>query len=111
MAFTESNLSALQGTANSLFSVGGFIGCFASVWLNERRGRRWSIFVGCVLSALGSGISAGSVNIAMFIVGRFVVGLGVGHLLVLIPLYQSEIAPHTHRGLFVGLHGVMLCVG
>jgi hypothetical protein len=33
------------------------------------------------------------------------------NLLVMIPLYQSEVSPHTHRGLFVGLHGVMLCVG
>lgn len=104
-------MAALQGTINALFSVGGFIGCFMSVWLNESKGRLWGIFAGCVLSALGSALAAGSVHIAMFIVARFITGLGVGHLLVLIPLYQSEIAPHTHRGLFVGLHGVMLCVG
>jgi MFS family permease len=111
MGFNESNTSTLQGTANALFSVGGFVGCYASVFVNERKGRLAGIFVGCVLDIIGSALSAGAVQIAMFIVGRFVVGLGVGFLLVLVPLYESEITPHDKRGLLVGLHGVMLCVG
>ncbi|GFZ44445.1 hypothetical protein JCM24511_02167 [Saitozyma sp. JCM 24511] len=111
MGFNESNTSTLQGLANALFSVGGFVGCYASVFVNERKGRLAGIFVGCVLDIIGSALSAGAVQIAMFIVGRFVVGLGVGFLLVLVPLYESEITPHNKRGLLVGLHGVMLCVG
>lgn len=34
-----------------------------------------------------------------------------GALVALIPLYQSEIAPPRIRGLLVGSHGVMICVG
>lgn len=30
---------------------------------------------------------------------------------MLVPLYQSEIAPPRIRGLLVGMHGVMICVG
>lgn len=111
MGLDKSNTDTLLGTINALFAIGGFLGCLASVQINERWGRLAGIFAGCVLDIVGSAICAGSVNIAMFIVGRFVVGLGVGFLLVLVPLYESEIAPADHRGLLVGLHGVFLCIG
>jgi MFS family permease len=32
-------------------------------------------------------------------------------MVVLIPLYQSEIAPPRIRGLLVGIHGIMICIG
>src|ERR1700761_9566868 len=32
-------------------------------------------------------------------------------MVVLIPLYQSEIAPPRIRGFLVGMHGVLICVG
>lgn len=34
-----------------------------------------------------------------------------GSIVVLIPLYQSEIAPPRIRGLLVGIHGIMICIG
>jgi MFS family permease len=34
-----------------------------------------------------------------------------GALVTLVPLYQSEIAPPKIRGLLVGMHGVLICVG
>ena len=47
----------------------------------------------------------------MFIFFRFVTGWGIGALVALVPLYQSEISPPKIRGLLVGMHGVLLCVG
>lgn len=35
----------------------------------------------------------------------------LGALVALVPLYQSEIAPPRTRGMLVGAHGVMICVG
>lgn len=63
----------------------------------------------------------------MYLVFRFITGLGVGKLsplllstavadfttgalLALVPLYQSEISPPKIRGFLVGIHGVMLCL-
>ena len=34
-----------------------------------------------------------------------------GALFALVPLFQSEIAPHTARGLLVGTHGIMISLG
>ncbi|KAL1966953.1 hypothetical protein VTN77DRAFT_3697 [Rasamsonia byssochlamydoides] len=59
----------------------------------------------------GGGLQAGSVNIAEYIVMRFITGIGIGALVVLVPLYQSELAPPKIRGLLVGMHGVCICIG
>lgn len=47
----------------------------------------------------------------MFLVARFLNGIGVGMINVTVPIYQSEISPAQHRGTLVGQHGFMLCVG
>jgi MFS family permease len=38
-------------------------------------------------------------------------GFGVGMVNVITPLYQSEIAPAKSRGVMVGSHGFVLCIG
>lgn len=37
--------------------------------------------------------------------------LTLGMMLVMIPLYQSEISPPHSRGLMVGIHGICITVG
>lgn len=49
-----------------------------------------------------------SVDIPMFVVARFIMGFGIGVLVTLVPLYQSEVSPPESRGLMVGLHGVLI---
>jgi MFS family permease len=51
------------------------------------------------------------VAVSMYIVMRFITGVGIGALVTLVPLYQSEISPPAIRGLLVGMHGVLICVG
>ena len=46
--------------------------------------------------------------VQMFIVARFIMGFGIGILVTLVPLYQSEVSPPESRGLMVGLHGVLI---
>jgi MFS family permease len=53
-----------------------------------------------VLSAVGCGFANG---IAMFIVARFLGGLGIGISTVAAPLYISEISPPAYRGRLAGM--------
>jgi MFS family permease len=62
----------------------------------------------CVISAA---IQAGSVHVAMFLVGRLVNGFGVGLMNSVIPLFQSEISPTAQCGRLVGFHGFILVAG
>ncbi|OQV11333.1 hypothetical protein CLAIMM_15186 [Cladophialophora immunda] len=108
---TASNATQLEGAINALFQVGGLFGSLSSLWIPDKIGRRRALFIGGTFSLVGSALQTGSVDVAMFIVARFITGIGVGALVGLVPLYQSEVSPTNLRGFLVGLHGVMICIG
>jgi MFS family permease len=60
---------------------------------------------------IGSAVQASAVNIPMLLVFRFINGLGVGMLLVVTPMYLSELSPPQTRGFLVGQHGAFLAIG
>lgn len=100
----HADLCGLSG----VYAAGGAIGCIFNMWSAEALGRRRSIQLGCLISIVGATIMTASVNIPMFIVSRFIMGFGIGVLVTLVPLYQSEVSPPESRGLMVGLHGVLI---
>ena len=104
----ESYTNVILGAINGVYAAGGAFGCVFNMWSAEALGRRRSIQLGCLISIVGAGLMTGIVNIAMFIVSRFIMGFGIGILVTLVPLYQSEVSPPESRGLMVGLHGVLI---
>lgn len=73
---TAPNANQLLGAMNALFYIGGIVGGFLAGFLSDRYGRRFTVLFGAVITLIGTVLTAGSVNIAMFIVFRVVVGLG-----------------------------------
>ncbi|KAK5100049.1 hypothetical protein LTR70_008011 [Exophiala xenobiotica] len=108
---TRSNAANLMGAINGLFQAGGLVGALSCGSCADWLGRRKAILIASVTSVVGGALQAGSVSIGMYIAMRFVTGLGIGALVALVPLYQSEVSPPKMRGLLVGMHGVLLCVG
>ncbi|KIW15772.1 hypothetical protein PV08_05822 [Exophiala spinifera] len=108
---TRSNASDLTGTINGVFQAGGFIGTLSCLGTADWLGRRKALLAAAALTVLGGALQAGSVNIGMYIVMRAITGVGIGALVTLVPLYQSEIAPPKIRGLLVGMHGTMIGTG
>ncbi|ODV65356.1 general substrate transporter [Hyphopichia burtonii NRRL Y-1933] len=96
---------------NGLFSGGGLLGCLLAGHFSEQFGRKRAIFITCMISILGSIIMTASVNIAMLFVARFIAGVSIGMIVFLVPLWQTEIAPASVRGLLVGMHGTMNIAG
>ena len=72
---TASNSPQLLGAMNALYYVGGVFGTFYSSYAADRWGRRNASIQAQVVLAIAGAIQAGSVHIAMFIVGRFLAGL------------------------------------
>ena len=56
----------------------GLVSTFGASYVTKRRGRRASIMVGAASFFLGGAVNAAAVNIAMLIVGRMLLGFGVG---------------------------------
>jgi sugar porter (SP) family MFS transporter len=100
-----------MGAMNGLFQAGGLFGVLTAGWQADKFGRCKAIFIATCITIVGSALQAGSVHIGMFLAARFITGFGVGGLVMLIPLWQSEVAPPFSRGLLVGLHGVSILIG
>ncbi|KAI6716031.1 hypothetical protein JHW43_001415 [Diplocarpon mali] len=94
-----------SGLIVGLLSIGTLVGCLVAGPFANRYGRKWCIPVWSMVFMLGVVIqmAMGSgkwVGIAM---GRWVAGLGVGGLSVLVPLYMSETSPVPVRGAVVSI--------
>lgn len=100
--------NAILGAINGVYAAGGAFGCLGNMYTAEKFGRRRSIQIGCIISIISATLMTASVDIPMFIVSRFFMGFGIGMLVTLVPLYQSEVSPPESRGLMVGLHGVLI---
>ncbi len=93
----------LHGWAMSSALWGTVLGALAGNLPTDRFGRRYtlvSIGVLYLVSAVWSGLAWGPYS---FMVARFIGGVGVGVSTVVAPLYISEIAPASKRGLLAGL--------
>ncbi|KAK6371786.1 hypothetical protein LTS17_008609 [Exophiala oligosperma] len=99
------------GAANGLYAGGGLIGSLCLHWSINKFGRRPTIQVLCVVAIISAILQGAAVHIAMFLVGRFLNGLGVGAIDVAVPLYQSELSPAKQRGRMVGSHGFLVVCG
>lgn len=103
--------TSILGAVNGVFLAGGAIGCWSLAWLADTFGRRICIQIICGICVVSAALQCGSVHIAMLLVGRLLNGFGIGMFNCIVPTYQSEISPAKQRGLLVGLHATMGCVG
>jgi MFS family permease len=87
------------------------MGALFESWTADRFGRVRTLQMLCALAVISSAIQGGAAHIAMFLVGRFLNGVGVGALLALVPVYMVEISPAATRGLLVGSHGFFIVSG
>lgn len=97
--------------ANGLFAGGGIIGASFIFLILNALGRRVSIHIVCALAIISAAIQGGSVDIGMFLFGRFLNGVSVGMMQVTVPIYQSELSPAVQRGRMVGAHGILVVCG
>ncbi len=109
LAFDSSLFVSSFNIASMLLGCG--MGAFYSSWLSDRFGRRTMLMVAAVLfivSAAGSGIAYSSDE---FILYRFIGGLAVGSVSVLVPMYIAEIAPAHYRGAYGTLQQFGIILG
>ncbi|XP_072994698.1 sugar transport protein 14-like [Typha latifolia] len=89
----------------------GLVSTFGASWVTRSKGRRVSIMVGSVSFFLGAIVNAAAMNIPMLIVGRVLLGIGIGFCNQAVPLYLSEIAPSKIRGAVNQLFQLTTCLG
>ncbi|PYI00563.1 sugar transporter [Aspergillus sclerotiicarbonarius CBS 121057] len=103
--------STLQGWMVSVLTLGAMFGALANGPIADRLSRRWSILLANIIFLIGSILQAASVNVPMIFVARFIAGLAIGQLSMVVPLYISELAPPTLRGGLVALQQLGITAG
>jgi sugar porter (SP) family MFS transporter len=91
--------------------VGAALGALAGGRLSDRLGRRRSLLVTSVIFIAGAVICAAAGSLTILIIGRVVVGIGIGLSSTTVPVYISEISPAKARGWLVSLFQLAITVG
>nr|CAB3484710.1 unnamed protein product [Digitaria exilis] len=91
--------------------IAGMLASLAASSVTRRVGRRAIMLIGGTMFLAGSVINAGAVNIAMLIIGRILLGFGVGFTAQAAPLYLAETSPTRWRGAFTTAYHFFLVAG
>ncbi|KAM5366071.1 hypothetical protein ACJZ2D_010676 [Fusarium nematophilum] len=101
-----------SGLIVALLSIGTLIGALIAAPIADRIGRKYSISFWNLIISVGFIIQISSnrdwVQIMM---GRWVAGLGVGALSLLVPMFQAESAPPWIRGAMVCTYQLFITLG
>lgn len=96
---------------NSLTYVVQVLGVLLGGWIQQKYGRRWSLYTMCFWALLSAILLTSCEQRAQLIVGRVVNYLYIGQSMATVPAMQSEICPNHIRGLVVSTYyvGDMVC--
>jgi sugar porter (SP) family MFS transporter len=95
---------------SSLF-LAGIVGALVASLTSRKFGRRNTMLAGGLAFLFGSIIMASAVHMAMLIIGRLFMGLGVGLTTQAAPLFLSEMAPYKLRGALNVLFQLSITIG
>ncbi len=96
--------SPLVGIIVSVYYLGCAVGAVLFSAYADRRGRKWAIFLCLATASLGNlitfvaGLGFRRGALAVMLLGRVVMGLGVGGVDSVVPVYSSELAEDEARG-------------
>lgn len=92
----------LLGLVNSApYLCCAFIGCWLTEPMNARFGRRGTVFIACVISALACFWQAFTNTWWHMFIARLALGLGIGPKSATTPIFAAECAPPKVRGALV----------
>ncbi|GLB04932.1 hypothetical protein AtubIFM57258_010958 [Aspergillus tubingensis] len=100
-----------QGMLTSILELGAWVGTLLNGYLADAMGRRQTVVVAVVIFCVGVIVQACTKNAGYVFAGRFVTGLGVGNLSMIVPLYNAELAPPEIRGSLVAVQQLSITFG
>ncbi|KAJ7186331.1 hypothetical protein O6H91_06G019400 [Diphasiastrum complanatum] len=96
-AYCKYDSQGLQAFTSSLY-LAGLVATFVASYVTSTFGRRPSMRLAGIFFVTGVIFNAAAANLTMLIIGRIMLGCGVGFANQAVPLYLSEIAPVRFRG-------------
>jgi MFS family permease len=106
--------SSKQGWLVAILELGAWFGTMYSGFLAEILSRKYAILVNVGVFIVGVIVqctASAGVGHNAILGGRFITGMGVGSLSMIVPMYNAEIAPPEVRGALVGLQQLSITLG
>ncbi|TKW29985.1 hypothetical protein SEVIR_2G004300v4 [Setaria viridis] len=100
----------LQTFTSSLY-LAALVASFFAATVTRVMGRKWSMFGGGLTFLIGAALNGAAENVAMLIIGRILLGVGVGFANQSVPVYLSEMAPARLRGMLNIGFQLMITIG
>ncbi|KAG9158303.1 hypothetical protein Leryth_000435 [Lithospermum erythrorhizon] len=98
----ENNYCKFDDQLLTLFTSSLYIAAlaasFAASATTRAFGRKVSMLVGGLIFLVGAVLNGAAINVGMLIIGRILLGVGVGYANQSVPVYLSEMAPAHIRG-------------
>ncbi|WWC65321.1 uncharacterized protein I303_107939 [Kwoniella dejecticola CBS 10117] len=98
-AYFNQPTAGVVGNMVAVLEIGAFFTSLAAAHLADNYGRRMTLRSGAFVFTVGGAIQTWCIGLKSMILGRVISGFGVGMLSMVVPIYQSEISPASHRGL------------
>ncbi|KAJ5947544.1 hypothetical protein N7466_000559 [Penicillium verhagenii] len=100
-----------QGLLTSVLELGAWVGTLFNGYLADAAGRRATVCIAVAVFVVGVIVQACVENKNYIFGGRFVTGLGIGSLSMVVPLYNAELAPPEIRGSLVAIQQLSITFG
>ncbi|KAK4636496.1 putative quinate permease [Fulvia fulva] len=103
-----------KGWLTAILELGAWVGCLYSGFLAEILSRKFAILINTAIFIIGVVVQTTAVTgvgASAILGGRFITGMGVGSLSMIVPMYNAEVAPPEVRGALVGLQQLAITTG
>ena len=101
-----------SGLIVAMLSIGTLIGALIAAPIADLIGRRLAISWSTVVVAVGLIVQISSDHHwYQVMMGRWVAGLGIGALSMLVPMYQAETGPRHIRGALISTYQLLITFG
>jgi sugar porter (SP) family MFS transporter len=101
----------LEEVVTSWVTLGALVGALIAGAVADRVGRRKTLISAGLLFFVGALVQSLAPGTTILVIGRFIIGGGVGIASVAAPLYAAEMAPASVRGRFVSSYQLAITMG
>ncbi|KAL0446605.1 UNVERIFIED_CONTAM: Sugar transport protein 10 [Sesamum latifolium] len=95
---STANLRTTCDLFTSSLYLAALIASFFASATTEKFGRKISMTIGGLVFLIGAILNGAAINVAILIIGRILLGIGIGYANQSVPVYLSEMAPPKLRG-------------
>ena len=110
-AYMGNPMGALKGIIAAAYSLGAILSLPFIPIINDKFGRRWSIFGGSIVMIMGALIQGFAQHVGMYIVSRMILGFGIPTCIVSGSSLIGELAYPKERPIMTSLFNVAYFVG